>query len=188
MQIGYARVSTGEQNLDLQTDALEEAGCERVYTDEVSGGEWQRPGLARAVDQLRDGDVLTVWRLDRLGRSMKDLIEQVERVEELGAEFRSLQEGIDTTTPGGRLTFHIFGALAEFERDMIRQRTMAGLRAAEERGRTGGRPRAIDEEDLPTIQKLMKDPEVPAERIAEMFDASTATLYRYVSPEGERRK
>ena len=188
MHIGYARISTGEQNLDLQTDALEEAGCERFFTDEVSGAEWERPGLGRAMDQLRDGDVLVVWKLDRLGRSMKDLIAQVERVEELGAQFKSLQEGIDTTTASGRLTFHIFGALAEFERDMIRKRTMAGLRAAEARGRTGGRPRAISEDDLPTIQKLMRDPDVPAARIAEMFGCSTATLYRYVSPEGELRR
>ena len=188
MCIGYARVSTGEQNLQLQTDALEEAGCERIYTDEVSGATWERPGLDRAREQVRAGDVLVVWKLDRLGRSMKDLIEQVEALDDLDAGFKSLQESIDTTTPGGRLIFHIFGALAEFERDMIRRRTMAGLRAAEARGRTGGRPRAISEEDLPTIQKLMRDPEVPAARIAEMFGVSTATLYRYVSPEGERRK
>lgn len=188
MQIGYARVSTGEQNLDLQTDALEEAGCERIFTDEVSGAEWERDGLARAVEQLREGDVLTVWKLDRLGRSMKDLIEQVERVEELGAQFVSLQEGIDTTTPGGKLTFHLFGALAEFERDLISQRTLAGLRAAKERGRTGGRPRAISEEDLPMIQRLMREPKATTTQICKAYGISKATLYRYVSPEGERRK
>lgn len=188
MKVGYARVSTHEQSLDLQLDQLEEAGCGKIYTDEVSGAKFDRPGLSDVLEYLRDGDSLVVWKLDRLGRSLKDLIEQVERLGERGCEFVSLEEGIDTANAAGRLIFHVFGALAEFERDLIRERTQAGLQAARRRGRTGGRPRAIEEEDVPTIQKLMKDPEVPSTRIAEMFSCSMATLYRYVSPAGERRK
>jgi len=160
MKIGYARVSTGEQKMDLQLDALEEAGCERVY----------------------------VWRLDRFGRSLKDLVQKMDALEERGVDFVSVEEGIDTTTAQGRLTFHIFGALAEFERELARERTMAGLRAARERGRVGGRPRALEEEDIPQVQALMKDEEVPVADICEQFEISKATLYRYVGPEGERRR
>ena len=137
MKIGYARVSTGEQSLDAQIDALEEAGCERIYTDKLSGTTADRPGLDDALEHLREGDQLVVWKLDRLGRSLKDLIEKIGDIEEQGAHFESLQENIDTATASGRLIFHIFGALAEFEADITRQRTMAGLRAARARGRTG---------------------------------------------------
>ncbi|PEN04699.1 DNA invertase [Longimonas halophila] len=187
MHIGYARVSTGEQNLDLQTDALEEEGCQRVYTDELSGATAERPGLQEAMDYAREGDVLVVWRLDRFGRSLKDLISKVETLKEKGVQFKSLKENLDTTSSAGRLQFHIFGALAEFERDLNRERTMAGLRAARARGRTGGRPRALSEDDLPEVQALMRDPDVPVRRICERFEISKATLYRYVSPNGERR-
>ena len=187
MHIGYARVSTGEQNLDLQTDALKEEGCERVFTDELSGATAERPGLHKAMDFAREGDVLVVWRLDRFGRSLKDLISKVETLKDKGVQFKSLKENLDTTSSAGRLQFHIFGALAEFERDLNRERTMAGLRAARSRGRTGGRPRALSEEDLPEVQALMRDPDVPVRRICERFEISKATLYRYVGPDGGRR-
>src|SRR3954469_20103173 len=137
MLIGYARVSTHEQNLDLQQDALKNAGCTKTFTDTVSGGTAERPGLAETFSHLREGDTLVVWRLDRLGRSLTHLIETVRRLHSQGIGFKSLTEQIDTTTSGGKLIFHIFGALAEFERDIIRERTQAGLAAA--RGRRGGR-------------------------------------------------
>jgi DNA invertase Pin-like site-specific DNA recombinase len=188
MHIGYARVSTGEQNLDLQTDALKSEGCERVFTDRLSGATAERPGLHDAIGYAREGDVLVVWRLDRFGRSLKDLIAKVETLKEKGVQFKSLKENLDTTSSAGRLQFHIFGALAEFERDLNHERTMAGLRAARARGRTGGRPRALSEEDLPELQALMRDPDVPVRRICERFEISKATLYRYVGPDGERRR
>ena len=178
MHIGYARVSTGEQNLDLQTDALKDEGCEKIYTDQLSGATAERPGLQDAMDYARNGDVLVVWRLDRFGRSLKDLIAKVETLKDKGVEFKSLKENLDTTSSAGRLQFHIFAALAEFERDLNRERTMAGLRAARARGRTGGRPRALSEEDLPAVQALMRDPDVPVRRIYERFEVSKATLYR----------
>ena len=149
MHIGYARVSTGEQNLDLQTDALKEEGCEQIFTDELSGATAERPGLKKRWSYTRDGDVLVVWRLDRFGRSLKDLIAKVETLKEKGVQFKSLKENLDTTSSAGRLQFHIFGALAEFERDLNRERTMAGLRAARARGRTGGRPRALSKRTCP---------------------------------------
>lgn len=136
--IGYARVSTTEQNTSLQTDALREAGCSRIYEDTISGAKSERPGLASTLDYLREGDVLVVWRLDRLGRSLPHLIETIGILASRGVGFRSLTENIDTTTPGGRFFFHIFGALGQFERDLISERTRAGLTAAAARGRKGG--------------------------------------------------
>ncbi|WP_440583783.1 recombinase family protein [Xenorhabdus bovienii] len=136
--IGYARVSTTEQNTALQKDALHKAGCERIFEDIVSGTKAERPGLTAALAYLREGDVLTVWRLDRLGRSLPHLIEVISTLEACGVGFRSLTESIDTTTSGGRLIFHVFGALGQFERDLIRERTKAGLTAAATRGRKGG--------------------------------------------------
>ena len=188
MRIGYARVSTGEQKLDLQLDALEAANCERTYTDTISGATSSRPELDQCLEHLREGDTLVVWRLDRFGRSLKDLVTKIEALDERGVEFVSLTEGIDTTTAQGRLAFHLFGALAEFEREIARERTMAGLRAARERGRVGGRPRALSEDDMPQVQALMKDPDVSTAQICERFDVSKATLYRYVSPKGDRRR
>ena len=141
--IGYARVSTFEQILDLQRDALTAAKCDRIFTDTMSGSRSDRPGLEQALDYLREGDVLVVWRLDRLGRSLKYLIEVITNLNERGIGFRSLTEQIDTTTSGGKLIFHVFGALAEFERDIIRERTQAGLAAARARGRMGGRPKKL---------------------------------------------
>jgi DNA invertase Pin-like site-specific DNA recombinase len=140
MLIGYARISTHEQNLDLQEDALKAAGCKKVYTDKTGGAKSERPGLEKALADARPGDTLVVWKLDRLGRSLKHLIETVTDLSHRGVGFKSLQENIDTTTSGGKLVFHVFGALAEFERDIIRERTLAGLAAARARGRKGGRP------------------------------------------------
>jgi len=188
MRIGYARVSTGEQKMDLQLDALGEAECERIYKERVSGAAKSRPELEKCIDSLRDGDTLVVWRLDRFGRSLKDLVSKMETLEDRGVDFVSLTEGIDTTTAQGKLTFHIFGALAEFERKLGRERTMAGLRAARERGRVGGRPRALSEEDIPQVQALMRNEDVPTADICERFDVSKATLYRYVGPDGKRRR
>src|ERR1700674_49036 len=138
MQFGYARISTDDQTLALQEDALQKAGCERLCKDIASGAKAERPGLAKAMEQLRAGDTLVVWRLDRLGRSLQHLIETLTDLDTRGIGFKSLTEAIDTTTPGGKLIFHIFGALAEFERELIRERTNAGLAAARARGRTGG--------------------------------------------------
>ena len=188
MRIGYARVSTGEQKMDLQLDALYETGCERICEERISGAATSRPELEKCIDSLREGDALVVWRLDRFGRSLKDLVSKMEILEERGVDFVSLTEGIDTTTAQGKLTFHIFGALAEFERELGRERTMAGLRAARKQGRVGGRPRALSDEDIPQVQALMKDEGVSAAEICERFDISKATLYRYVGPDGERRR
>ena len=174
--------------MDLQLDELEDASCEKVYQETISGAAEKRPELKRCLEELRDGDTLVVWRLDRFGRSLKDLVQKMEDLEEKGADFVSLNGGIDTTTAQGRLTFHIFGALAEFERELAHERTMAGLRAARERGRIGGRPRALSEEDVPELQALMKDPDVSTSDICDRFDVSKAALYRYVGPNGERRR
>lgn len=153
--IGYARVSTAEQDLALQFDALAKAGCARVFEDTASGATADRPGLPAALAFAREGDVLVVWKLDRLGRSLPHLIETVNALEARGVGFRSLTEAIDTTTPGGRLIFHIFGALGQFERDLIRERTRAGLDAAAARGRRGGRRPVMTEEKLRRARKLM---------------------------------
>ena len=153
--IGHARVSTTDQDLALQLDALAKAGCASVFEDKASGTKADRPGLAAALGFVREGDILTVWRLDRLGRSLPHLIETVNALETRGVSFRSLTEAIDTTTPGGRLIFHIFGALGQFERDLIRERTRAGLDAAAARGRQGGRKPVMTEEKLRRAQALL---------------------------------
>lgn len=144
--VGYARVSTLDQDSALQLDALEAAGCDKIFEDQASGAKGDRVGLAAALAYVREGDVLIVWKLDRLGRSLPHLIEMITALEQKGAGFRSLTEAIDTTTPGGRLIFHVFGALGQFERDLIRERTRAGLKAAAARGRKGGRPPVVDAE------------------------------------------
>jgi DNA invertase Pin-like site-specific DNA recombinase len=188
MLIGYIRVSTQEQTADLQHDALREAGCERVFTDTVSGAKAERPGLDAALDQLREGDVLVVWRLDRLGRSLGHLIETITDLNRRVVGFRSLTEQIDTTTPSGKLIFHVFGALAEFERDLIRERTQAGLSAARSRGRVGGRPKALrDPKKLAMLQQLYADPNNAIDDICRTMRISRTTLYRYVTP-GSRQK
>lgn len=182
MDIGYARVSTREQDLDLQRDALEAAGVEEIYWEKVSSRKEGRPELAKALDYCREGDVLVVYKLDRLGRSLKELLEIVSGLEERGIGFRSLQEALDTTTPGGRLVFHIFASLAEFERDLIRERTMAGLQAARARGRKGGRKPKMDERKVALARKLMADPEYSVAEICRTLGVSSSTLYRHASP------
>ncbi len=154
MLIGYARVSTHDQILDLQQDALYAAGCEKIFVDELSGAKAARPGLEQAMDSLREGDVLVVWRLDRLGRSLRNLLELVEQLKERKVGFRSIQESMDTSTSGGNLIFQVFGALAEFERNLIQDRTNAGLAAARARGRSGGRPKKLDQRQLVSRREL----------------------------------
>jgi len=154
MLVGYARVSTADQNPELQLDALKAAGCERVFVEKASGAQRERPELIAALAYVRQGDAIVVWKLDRLARSMKQLIETVEGLEAKGIGFRSLTESIDTTTAGGKLVFHIFGALAEFERGIIRERTRAGLDAAAARGRKGGRPPKLSAEDLKAARAM----------------------------------
>jgi len=188
VNIGYARISTGRQNPDSQRDALEEAGCERIFMDVVSGAADELPQRAEALDRLRKDDTLVVRRLPRLGRSLKDLLEVVEFLEERGAHFRSIVDGLSTSTAHGRMVFQIFGAVAEFERELTRERTLAGLESARRRGRKGGRPPGLTEEEIPEVQRLMKSDDVLAKDICRMFEISRTTLYRYVSPDGERRQ
>jgi DNA invertase Pin-like site-specific DNA recombinase len=178
MIIGYARVSTTEQNLDLQRDALRRAGCEKIIEDTVSRGKVQRPGLERAHDALRSGDVLAVWQLDRLGRSLKHLIELMA---ELEAERIGLQSVIGTTTPGGKLVFHIFGALAEFERNLIRERTYAGLAAARARGRKGGRRKKLGDKQRAVAVDLYRQKKHTIDEICKAVGISRPTLYKYVA-------
>jgi len=180
MLIGYARVSTDEQNLDLQLSALKQAGCEQIYTDKVSGTKAERKGLTEALSHLRAGDTLVVWRLDRLGRSLRHLIDTVTDLQERGIGFKSLQESIDTTTSGGKLVFHIFGALAEFEREIIRERTRAGLTAARARGKSGGRPKAMTAKQVQMLRNLASDPENSIDEICKTLGISRTTFYRYV--------
>jgi DNA invertase Pin-like site-specific DNA recombinase len=179
MLVGYARVSTQDQNLDLQQEALDKAGCENTFTDVVSGAKSERAGLNEALAYCREGDTLIVWKLDRLGRSLQHLIETVQELQKQGIGFRSLQESIDTTTSGGKLIFHVFGALAEFERDIIRDRTMAGLASARSRGRKGGRPRAMTEAMAEVAPTLWQDPKHTVKEICEALQISEATFYRY---------
>ncbi len=182
MLIGYARVSTHDQNLDLQQDALQRAGCEKIFVDEVSGAKAARPGLQQAMDQLREGDLLVVWRLDRLGRSLRNLLELVAQLEDKKVGFSSLQESMDTSSSGGKLIFHVFGALAEFERNLIRDRTNAGLAAARARGRTGGRPKKLDDDQRELVVRLYKEG-TPIPEILKTVKISKSTLYSYVRDE-----
>lgn len=178
--VGYARVSTEDQDPQMQTDALEEAGCARVFVETASGVRDDREELAAALDYLRSGDVLVVWRLDRLGRSLRHLIEVVTDLENRGVGFRSLTEGIDTTTAGGRLVFHIFGALSEFERELVSERTRAGLRAARARGAQIGRPAAMDATDVQAAQ-AMRTSGMTMQEIADRLGVGRSTLYRYLN-------
>jgi DNA invertase Pin-like site-specific DNA recombinase len=180
MLVGYARVSTFEQNLSPQIDALQQAGCEKIFNDRASGAKTDRPGLGEALKYVRKGDTLLVWRLDRLGRSLIHLIETVGKLEEKGIGFRSLQEAIDTTTSGGRLVFQIFGALAEFERNLIRERTQAGLAAARARGRKGGRPKALNQTKIELAYKLYDEKNHTIKEICQILGISKPTLYNYL--------
>lgn len=179
--VGYARVSTGDQHLDLQTDALAAAGCVRVFTDVASGALTERPQLTAAFDYIRPGDTLVVWRLDRLGRSLKHLVETVLTLQERGVGFRSIQESIDTATATGRLVFHVFCALAEFEKDLLRERTQAGLTAARARGRVGGRKPALTPQKAAAARRLYDDKEHTVSDIARVVGVSRATIYRHLS-------
>lgn len=183
MRFGYIRVSTADQNESLQLDALEAVGCDRLFTDHASGKLDHRPGLDALLDRLRPGDTVVVWRLDRLGRSLRHLIELVGELEDRQVALVSLNESLDTSTPGGKLIFHLFGALAEFERDLIRERTMAGLAAARARGRHGGRPRALTPEKVETARALHSSGEHDVSAIARILCVSRATVYRALALE-----
>lgn len=182
MKIGYARVSTKDQNLSLQHDALQKEGCEMIFEEKASGAKSDRPQLHKMIEQLRKGDVVIVWKLDRLGRSLHDLIACVTQIQDKGAGFKSLHDSIDTTTPQGKLTFHIFAALAEFERDIISERTKAGLASARARGRTGGRPKGLSKraEDKAMIASSLYRQKKPVREICEHLHISKSTLYRYL--------
>jgi len=186
MNLGYARVSTDDQELHLQTDALKRAGCERLFSDKASGTKADRPGLMEALDFARPGDTLTVWRIDRLGRSLSQLIDLVARLKAAGIHLRSLQENIDTSTAGGELVFHVFGAMAQFERSLIRERTKAGLEAARARGRKGGRP-AVEAQKVKAIRALARDPGVNVTEACTTLGISRATFYRYRKAEEANR-
>jgi len=180
MLVGYARVSTDDQSTALQTDALTAAGCVKLFTEKRSGAQRDRPELQAALDYIRSGDTLVVWKLDRLARSLAQLIETVTLLEARQIGLRSLTEQIDTTTAGGRLIFHVFGALAEFERQVIRERTTAGLAAARARGKVGGRPRALSAKDLTAAKAMLSDPTLTVEEVVRRLKVSPATLYRYL--------
>lgn len=178
--IGYARVSTADQNSALQTDALTAVGCSRVFFETASGALSDRPQLNAALDYLRAGDTLVVWKLDRLARSINHLIATIENLQQLGCGFQSLTESIDTTTPTGKLIFHVFGALTEFERSIIRERTLAGLAAARARGRVGGRPRSLSSQDVAAAKALIRDGTLTIAEVARQVGVSDATLYKYI--------
>ena len=182
--IGYARVSSDDQSADLQEDALRKEGCVKIFIDHASGAKASRPELDKMLDQLRPGDTVVVWRLDRLGRSLRNLIALVDDLARRDVGFRSTTEKIDTTSNGGRLIFNIFASLAEFERDLIRERTMAGLAAARARGRVGGRPSVMNAKKIATARKLYDSQQHTVAEIAEMLDVSVATVYRHLERPG----
>lgn len=183
MKIGYARVSTKDQNLALQKDALQKEGCELFFEEKASGAKADRPELRRMIDQLRKGDIVIVWKLDRLGRSLRDLVNLVTEIQDKGAGLKSLNDSIDTTTPQGKLTFHLFASLAEFERDIISERTKAGLEAARARGRKGGRPTGLSKEasDKAIIAKsLYEKQEMTVTEICRYLGVARSTFYKYM--------
>jgi DNA invertase Pin-like site-specific DNA recombinase len=186
MLIGYARVSTADQKLDLQNDALTKAGCERIFTDTAGGAGAERMGLEKALSFARKGDTLVVWRLDRLGRSLRHLVETLAALRERGIVFRSLRESIDTTTSGGKLVFHVFAALAEFERDLIRERTRAGLDAARARGQRGGRRPMLDAKKRAQAIILHRDKSNTIEDICRTLRVGRSTLYRCLAEERQQ--
>jgi DNA invertase Pin-like site-specific DNA recombinase len=178
MIIGYARVSTDDQNLDAQTDALKAAGAERIFADKISGVRRDRPELDALLDQLRPGDVVVVTKYDRLARSLRDLLDLVETIKDRGAGFRSLAEDIDTTTPAGRLVFHVFASIAQFERERIAERTREGLQAAKARGRVGGRPPALTADQKAEVRRMRDDEHRHVSEIARLFKVSERTVRR----------
>lgn len=178
--VGYARVSTQLQDTELQRVALEAAGCGKLFVEKASGAQRDRPELLAALEYMREGDTLVVWKLDRLARSLKQLIETVEALEARGIGFQSLTEKIDTTSPGGKLVFHLFAALAEFERGLIRERTLAGLATARAQGRTGGRPPSLDEKSLLAARAMLRSPDLTVAEVAKRLGVSAATLYRHI--------
>ena len=179
MLIGYARVSTQDQNLDLQRQALEQAGCKKIYEDKLSGSRADRPGLAQALDMLREGDTLVVWKLDRLGRSVKQLVDLVGQLHKENVQFKSLTDSIDTSTPSGRFFFHVMASLAEMERELIIERTRAGLAIARQLGRTGGRKRQMTDSKIESAKKLLASG-VPPRDVAKNLGVSIPTLYRWL--------
>lgn len=181
MLVGYARVSTDDQNLNLQRDALNQAGCEQIFEDQLSGAKAERPGLYSALQYARAGDTVVVWRLDRLSRSLKDLIEMVSLLESRGIGLRSLQEAIDTSSSSGKLIFHIFGALAEFERNLIRERPQAGLKSARARGKKGGRPKSLSKDKQALAVRLYDERKHTVTQICEIMGISKPTLYKYIA-------
>jgi DNA invertase Pin-like site-specific DNA recombinase len=185
--IGYMRVSTGEQSLDLQRDALARTGCERIYDDVCSGRATDRPGLSKALDAAREGDALVVWKLDRIGRSLPHVVGLVGDLQKRGVGLKVLTGDVDTTTATGRLVFGIFATLAEFDRDLIHERTMAGLAAARARGRAGGRPRVMTKSKLKAAMTMMADRDNAARDIAAELGVSLSTLYAYVDARGQPR-
>jgi DNA invertase Pin-like site-specific DNA recombinase len=186
MLIGYARISTAEQNFELQIDALEAAKCKKIFKDTAGGAKKDRKILQEALEYLREGDTLVVWRLDRLGRSLKQLIELMNEFQERGICFKSMVESIDTTTPMGKFFFHITGAFAELERNLIRERTNAGLKAARARGRKGGRPKAIAPETFDMALQLYNERKTPVESICKHLGIARRTFYRYLSQYKEK--
>lgn len=179
MLIGYARVSTQDQNLDLQIDALTKAGCKKVFDDKISGSRAERPGLAKALEILREGDTLAVWKLDRLGRSVKNLVDLVGELHKQGIQFKSLTDAIDTGTPSGRFFFHVMASLAEMERELTVERTRAGLEVARQLGRKGGRKRQMTDSKIESAKKLLANG-VPPRDVAKNLGISVPTLYRWI--------
>lgn len=180
MKIGYARVSTADQHLRMQEDALKSAGCEEIFTDVASGAKSQRPGLDKALEYVREGDTLVVWKLDRLGRSIQHLIQLMSSLNDRKIGFKCLQESIDTSTSGGKLIFHMFSALAEFERDLIQERTQAGLKAARARGKMGGRPALLDNRQINRMVELYDEGKSTVAEICKIFSISRPSFYNYL--------
>ena len=183
MLIGYARVSTQDQNLDLQTEALTKVGCKKIYNDKISGSRAERPGLTKALEMLREGDTLVVWKLDRLGRSVKNLVDLVGELHQQGIQFKSLTDAIDTGTPSGRFFFHVMASLAEMERELTVERTRAGLEVARQLGRKGGRRRQMTESKIESAKKLLANG-VPPRDVAMNLGVSVPTLYRWIPASG----
>ena len=187
MKIGYARVSTKDQNLSLQNDALQKEGCELIFEEKASGAKSDRPELRRMIDQLRKGDIVIIWKLDRLGRSLRDLVNLVTEIQDKGAGLKSLNDSIDTTTPQGKLTFHLFAALAEFERDIISERTKAGLESARARGRKGGRPKGLSEQaknKAIIAETLYREGDFSVKQICQHLDIARSTFYKLLKYRG----